>query len=387
MMKKITLLGSTGSIGINTLKIASQFDKKFKVVALAAQKNIKLIKKQIEAFTPKVAALCDEAAAEKLKSQINTKKTKILSGADGVCEAAAYAGSDLVVSAIVGSAGLMPTVCAIKAKKDIALANKETLVMAGELVMKLAAKNGVNIYPVDSEHSAIFQSIMGHNKNEINKLILTASGGAFVNSTAAQLKSVTVKDALNHPNWSMGKKVTIDSATMMNKGLEVIEAHHMFDIPPEDIDVVIHRQSIVHSMVEYIDGSVIAQMGIPDMRTPIAFALSYPERLPISIPKLNLTKVRDLTFEKPDLKKYVSLKLAYDAIKKGGVMPAVLNAADEVAVASFLNGDIKFIDIPKVIKKTMTKLKNDGKISLKKIISASTEAEIIAKKIIDEGVN
>ena len=384
-MKKLTILGSTGSIGINTLKIASSFEDRFKVCALATQKNIKLLEKQIYRFSPKLVAVYDEKAAEKLKSKINIKKTKVLSGASGICEVAAFAGSDLVVSAIVGSAGLMPTISAIKAKKNIALANKETLVMAGELVMKLAAKNKVDIYPVDSEHSAIFHSILGHNKSEIKKIILTASGGAFIDKSIQALSRVTVKQALLHPNWDMGTKVTIDSATMMNKGLEVIEAHWLFGVSPKDIEVVIHRQSIVHSMVEYKDGSVIAQLGIPDMRTPIAFALSYPKRIPIKLPRLDLTKTHTLTFEKPDMKKFPALKLAYDAIKKGGIMPAVLNSADEVAVESFLKGKIKFCDIPVVVKKTMTKMKNDVNITQGKILKAAKQAEDTAKKIIDEG--
>jgi 1-deoxy-D-xylulose-5-phosphate reductoisomerase len=385
-MKKITLLGSTGSIGINTLKIVSQFKDSFKVCAIAAHKNIRLLEKQIEEFSPKIAAVYDEKAAEKLRSKVNTRKTKILSGKNGVLEAASFSGSDLVVSAIVGSAGLLPTISAIKAKKNIALANKETLVMAGELIMKLALKNGVSIYPIDSEHSAIFQSIMGHNKSEIAKIILTASGGAFVDRPLEELSLVTVEEALEHPNWNMGKKVTIDSATMMNKGLEVIEAHFLFGIPPKDIEVVIHRQSVVHSMVEYKDGSIIAQMGIPDMRTPIAFALSFPERIPIKLPRLDLIKMRTLTFEKPDMKKYPLLKSAYDAVKKGGVMPAVLNSADETAVKHFLDKKIKFCDIYKVIKKTMTKVKNDDKINLNKIISAAKEAEITAENIIEKGI-
>jgi len=384
-MKKITLLGSTGSIGVNTLEIVSQFQDKFKITALAARNNVTLLNKQIEIFSPKVVAVYDEVAAEKLKSKINNKKTKVLSGQVGVCEVAAFSDSDLVVSAIVGSAGLMPTVSAINAKKDIALANKETLVMAGKLVMALAEKNGVRIYPIDSEHSAIFQSILGHNKSDIRKIILTASGGAFVDKSSADLENVSVEDALAHPNWSMGKKVTIDSATMMNKGFEVIEAHFLFNIPADDIEVVIHRQSIIHSMVEYRDGSVIAQMGIPDMRTPIAFALSFPERIPIKLPRLDLTKMRTLTFEKPDMKKYPLLKLAYDALKKGGVMPAVLNSADEVAVESFLNKKIAFTDIPKIIKKTMTNVKDDDNIDLNKIQKTAKAAELKAREIVEKG--
>ncbi len=384
-MKNITILGSTGSIGVNALKIAEQFSDRFKVRALVVGSNIKSLKRQIEKFAPKVVAVNDEEAAAKLKKQINSDRTKVLSGVDGVNEVAAYEKSDIVLSAIVGSAGLLPTISAIEAKKDIALANKEALVMAGELVIALAAKNDVKILPVDSEHSAIFQSMMGHNRSDIRKVILTASGGAFVDKSVDELQDVTVEDALAHPNWSMGKKVTIDSATMMNKGLEVIEAHWLFDIAPHDIEVVIHRQSIVHSMVDYADGSVIAQLGIPDMRTPIAFALSYPERIPIKLPRLDLTKLHTLTFEKLDTKKYPALNLAYDALKKGGLMPAVLNSADEVAVNGFLNGDIAFRDIARVVKKTMTKIKNDDKIDLDKILKVSKEAAKVAKKIIDEG--
>ena len=384
-MKKLTVLGSTGSIGLNTLKIASQFEDRFNICALAACKNIKLLEKQIDRFSPKIVAVYDEKAAEKLRSKINTKKTKVLSGASGICEAAAFADSDLVVSAIVGSAGLLPTISAIEAKKNIALANKETLVMAGELVMKLARKNKVDIYPIDSEHSAIFQSILGHNKSEIKKIILTASGGALIDKSVKELARVTVKQALLHPNWDMGTKVTIDSATMMNKGLEVIEAHWLFEVKPKDIEVVIHRQSVVHSMVEYKDGSVIAQLGIPDMRTPIAFALSFPERIPVKLPRLDLTKMHALTFEKPDMEKYPALKLAYDALKKGGIMPAVLNSADEVAVEYFLKGKVKFCDIPVIVKKTMTRMKNDVNITLNKILKAAKQAENTAKKIIEKG--
>ncbi len=384
-MKKITVLGSTGSIGKNTLQIALMFPDRFDICAIAAHKSVKLLKKQIDMFAPRVAALFDEEAACELKTLVDTKKTKILSGAAGVNEAAAYGGADLVVSAIVGSAGLLPTLSAIEAKKDIALANKESLVMAGELVMNLAAYSGVKIFPVDSEHSAIYQSIMGHNISEINKIILTASGGAFVDRSIGELEAVTVEEALRHPNWNMGRKVTVDSATMMNKGLEVIEAHHLFGIKPEDIKVVIHRQSIVHSMVEYVDGSVIAQLGLPDMRTPIAFALSYPERIPVKLPRLDLTKQGALTFEAPDLKKYPALGLAYDAIAMGGTAPAALNAADEVAVEHFLRNKIKFCDIPKIVKKTMTEVKNNVKININTIISTAKEARVKAKEIIDKG--
>ncbi|WP_429885044.1 1-deoxy-D-xylulose-5-phosphate reductoisomerase [Geoalkalibacter halelectricus] len=348
-MKNLVILGSTGSIGVNTLDIVAAHPDRYRVLALTGGNNIERLEEQIRAFRPRLVAVISSHQAETLRQRLGEIAPEILHGVEGLMACASHGEAHMVVSAIVGAAGLIPTMAAIEAGHDIALANKETLVTAGPLVMARAAARGARLVPVDSEHSAIFQSLEGHRKGDVRRLILTASGGPFRERSLAELAQVTPADALQHPNWSMGRKITIDSATMMNKGLEVIEARWLFDLPAERIDVHVHPQSIVHSMVEYIDGSVIAQMGIPDMRTPIAYALSYPERIALKIPQLDLCRIGRLTFEQPDLRKFSCLKLAYEALREGGTAPAVLNAANEVAVESFLRGEISFLNIGRVI--------------------------------------
>jgi 1-deoxy-D-xylulose-5-phosphate reductoisomerase len=352
-MKQLSILGSTGSIGVSTLEIVSAYPDRFRIVALTAGKNLELFARQIRQHTPRIAAVASTEDVPLLKEMCSGLPVEILGGVDGLIAAATAEETDMVVAAIVGAAGLAPTAAAVRAGKDIALANKETLVTAGHLFMEMVAHYGVKLYPVDSEHSAVFQSIEGHRSQDISKIILTASGGPFRNTPVEQLAHVTVHDALNHPNWSMGRKITIDSATMMNKGLEVLEARWLFDAPVEKIEVNIHPQSIIHSMVEYIDGCVIAQLGTPDMKAPIAYALSYPERVATGVTPLDLTTFSGLTFFKPDLDKFRCLGLAYRAINDGESMPAVMNAANEIAVEAFLNGTIGFLQISEVIERTM----------------------------------
>jgi len=352
-MKKLAILGSTGSIGVSTLEIAAAHPDKFEVVALTAGNNLDLLKKQIEQFSPKMVAVITEESAKKLRKMLGLKKPEIFHGVEGLITAASANDASMVVAAIVGSAGLVPTVAAIKAGKDIALANKETLVAAGHLVMDLVKRHGVELYPVDSEHSAVFQSLQGHKYENVRRIILTASGGPFLDYPLDKLSGVAVSDALSHPNWSMGQKITIDSATMMNKGLEIIEAKWLFGMPPDRIDVVIHPQSIIHSMVEYIDGCVMAQLGVPDMKAPIAYALTYPERVATGVKPLDLTDMNTLTFLKPDYDRFPALRLAYRSMTGGESLPAVMNAANEVAVEAFLTGKIKFTEIVAYIEKTM----------------------------------
>ncbi|HTP66521.1 MAG TPA: 1-deoxy-D-xylulose-5-phosphate reductoisomerase [Geobacteraceae bacterium] len=352
-MKKLSILGSTGSIGVSTLEIVAAHPGRFKVVALSAGRNLDLLCRQIKAFSPQLVAVITEESARKLRAMLPGKKPEILHGVAGMIAVATAAETDMVTAAIVGAAGLVPTAAAIQAGKDVALANKETLVTAGHLIMKMAREKGVRLYPVDSEHSAVFQSLQGHRAADVRRIILTASGGPFKDYPLEKLAGVTVADALNHPNWSMGRKITIDSATMMNKGLEVIEARWLFDLPGEKISVNIHPQSIVHSMVEYVDGCVMAQLGVPDMKAPIAYALTYPERVTTGVKPLDLTALSGLTFFNPDHVRFPALKLAYQALDAGESMPAVLNAANEVAVESFLEGRIGFTDIPAIIQKTM----------------------------------
>ena len=346
MKKTLVILGSTGSIGEQALDVARQ--NGYTVRALAAGKSIEKLEKQAREFNVESVAVFDEDAAITLSARLKDTNIKVLSGTKGVCEVAAIS-SDIVLNAIVGIAGLRPTFAAIEAGNNIALANKETLVTAGELVNKRAAEKGVKIIPVDSEHSAIFQSLQGAPEGSLSKIILTASGGPFFKKTEQELENVTVAEALNHPNWSMGSKITIDSATLMNKGLEVIEAVHLFGVSPDDIEVVVHRQSILHSAVELCDGAVIGQMGTPDMRLPIEYAITYPEREKICCDRLSLTEVGTLTFEKPDLKTFRCLQICIDAIKDGGLKPAAANGANEEAVALFLNGKIKFLDIARLV--------------------------------------
>jgi len=352
-MKKIVILGSTGSIGTNALDIIAKFPGKFQAVGLTAGTNVEKLEEQIRAFSPAAVAMADDAAAARLRARCAGLKTAILSGADGLRQVATMPETDLVISAIVGGAGLVPTLAAIKAGKFIALANKEPMVMAGRLMQDEARKHGVRIFPVDSEHSALFQSMEGHRAEDILRLILTASGGPLWNCTKDQLQHVTVEQALKHPNWKMGDKITIDSATLMNKGLEVVEARWLFDIPASKIEVVVHRESIIHSLVEYQDRSVIAQLGLPDMRTPIAYAMNYPERVPLDLPSLNLARIGTLTFFDPDHDKFPCLGLGYEALRTGGTMPAVLNAANEVAVQAFLDRRIGFLGIAGTIRRTM----------------------------------
>jgi 1-deoxy-D-xylulose-5-phosphate reductoisomerase len=383
-MKKITVLGSTGSIGLSALDVIGKNPRLFRVVALAAGKNIKLLQKQIERFRPQLVSVSDEQGAGELRSRISTKiKTRIVAGMEGLKEVAALAGADIVISAISGAAGLIPTLAAIDAGKDIALANKETMVMAGDIVTKKAKEKGVKILPLDSEHSAIFQCLQGQKHNNVNKIILTASGGPFFNYKTSELKKVTLSQALKHPNWKMGKKITIDSASMMNKGLEVIEAKWLFDLEINKIEVLIHPQSIVHSMVEFVDGCLLAQMGIPDMRTPIAYALTYPERIKNDLPLLDLIKTRSLEFLKPDVKKFPCLQLAYEAGICGGTMPAVLNAANEIAVEAFLRRTIKFVDLPGIIDKVLSKHKAVKKPSLDDILQADVWARVQTRELIE----
>lgn len=352
-MKRLSILGSTGSIGVSTLEIVAEHPDRFRVVAMTAGRNLELLQEQVRRFQPRLVAVLRAADAEILKDALGASGTTIVSGIEGLIACACYEEADMVLSAIVGAAGLIPTIAAIEAGKDVALANKETLVTAGSLVMAAVARKGVRLFPVDSEHSAIFQSLIGHRRGDVRRLILTASGGPFRNRSLAELQRVTPAEALAHPNWSMGRKISIDSATMMNKGLEVIEAHWLFNLPGERISVHIHPQSVVHSMVEYQDGSVIAQLGIPDMKTPIAYALSYPERLPLNLPPLDLCRLGSLSFAPPDGQRFACLDLAYGALRDGGSAPAVLNAANEVAVEAFLAGEISFLAIPEIIRATL----------------------------------
>lgn len=352
-VKKLGILGSTGSIGVSTLDIVAAFPDQFEVVTLTAGNNLVRLEEQIRRFRPKMVAVISDEGAEQLRNNLGSEAPQILSGVEGLVACACHDEIDMVVSAIVGAAGLIPTMAAIESGKDIALANKETLVTAGPLVTEAVARHGVRLFPVDSEHSAIFQSLEGHRMDDVRRLILTASGGPFRNYPLADMRNVTPSDALAHPNWSMGRKISIDSATMMNKGLEVIEARWLFDVPADRIAVHIHPQSIVHSLVEYIDGAVIAQLGIPDMKTPIAYALSHPNRLALDLPALDLCSMCNLTFDEPDLKRFPCLALAYEALALGGTAPAVLNAANEVAVDAFLNEKIAFLDIANVIRATL----------------------------------
>jgi len=355
-MRYLTILGATGSIGKKTLTVVEQFPDLFCVKALTARKNIDLLAEQIQRFSPELAVVYSETDACRLKELLAPdNRTEIMFGKDGYLAAAVHQNVDIVVSAIVGAAGLLPTLAAISAGKHISLANKETLVMAGDIVMRRAKEKNVSIFPVDSEHSAIFQCLAGNRKKDLKKILLTASGGPFRDMPAEQFLSITPEKALAHPTWEMGEKISIDSATLMNKGLEVIEAKHLFDVSPQMIEVVIHPQSIIHSMVSYIDGTVIAQLGTPDMKGAIAYSLSWPKRLPLNQPVPDFAGIGALTFESPDLKKFPCLGLAFFACDAGGTMPSVLNAANEVAVDAFLNKRIGFIQIPGVIDHTMGK--------------------------------
>ena len=351
-MKHVAIIGSTGSIGTQTLEIA-RWNQDIKICALSAGRNIDLLEKQAREFRPEIVGLWDEKLADELKDRLKDMDIRVVSGMDGLIEIAEYKTSDVLVTAIVGMIGIRPTVAAIKAGKDIALANKETLVTAGHIIMPLAKEKGVSILPVDSEHSAIFQSLQGNTHDSIEKILLTASGGPFRGMNREFLKRVKLEDALKHPNWSMGRKITIDSATMVNKGLEVIEAKWLFDVAPENIQVVIQPQSIIHSMVEYKDGAVIAQLGTPDMKLPIQYALFYPERRYMPGNRLDFTKLSSIVIETPDMDTFLGLRYAYEAIGIGGSMPTVFNAANEYAVKQFLDRKIDFLDIYDIIRASM----------------------------------
>ncbi len=354
-MKNIVVLGSTGSIGTQTLEIVDAYPDRLQIVALAAGSNVEKIEPQIRKYHPKKVVMFDEAAAKALKTKVADLDVTVLAGMMGLIEICTMEEADVVLTAVVGMIGITPTIEAIKAGKDIALANKETLVTAGHIIMPLAKQMGVSILPVDSEHSAIFQSLNGEPKNRLKKILLTASGGPFRGMSKEQLADKTVKDALKHPNWSMGPKITIDSATMVNKGLEVMEAGWLFDVDYDQIQVVVHPQSIIHSMVEYVDGAVIAQLGLPDMKLPIQYALFYPDRLPMNTAGIDFFQLGQISFERPDLETFQGLKLAYDAFKIGGSMPTVFNAANEKAVSLFLHEKIRFLDIADIIAETMSK--------------------------------
>lgn len=352
--KGLAVLGSTGSVGVNTLDVVTSHPEKFTVITLAAHSNVELLEQQARQFHPRLVVLFDEEKASLLKQRLSGLDLEVDAGLEGLCRAATYPGVELVMSAVVGSIGLLPTIRAVEAGIHVALANKETLVMAGELVLRPDKPHWGRIIPVDSEHNAIFQALHGHARHDLRRLLLTASGGPFRTWSLEAMQQVRIEDALKHPNWKMGRKITIDSATMMNKGLEVIEAHHLFGVPVKHIQVVVHPQSIIHSMVEFCDGSILAQLGIPDMRIPISYALAYPERLPNALPSLDLFAVQTLHFYPPDPERFACLRLAFEAVRIGGTMPAVLNAANEIAVQAFLDGKIPFLDIPVVIETTMT---------------------------------
>lgn len=368
-MKKIAILGSTGSIGTQTLDVVREHSDELQVVALAAGSNKGRLKEQIKEFHPKLVSLSDEKKAQELKEELAGEQVEVVCGMEGLIEVAGADSADVVVTAVVGMMGILPTMEAIKKGKDIALANKETLVTAGHLIIPMAKEYGVSILPVDSEHSAIFQSLQGEPKAALDKILLTASGGPFRGKSAEFLETVTLEAALNHPNWSMGPKITIDSSTMVNKGLEVMEAKWLFGVDYSQIEVVIQPQSIIHSMVQYVDGAIIAQLGTPDMRVPIEYALFYPERRSLSGDRLDFSKLSQITFEKPDYKVFRGLSLAIEAGKTGGTMPTVFNAANERAVAKFLKGEIKYTDIVRSIEKCMDAHKVSAHPDLEEILA------------------
>lgn len=382
-MKCISLLGATGSIGVNVLEVVRQFPERYRVGSMAAGTNIELFAKQVIEFNPALVSVIDEQRATALRVLLPSSYSgEIHFGVEGNIQVASFEEAEITLSAIVGGAGLLPTLSAINAGKDIGLANKETLVMAGQIIMDAAKEKGVNLLPVDSEHSAVFQALEAGRKQDVAKIILTASGGPFRGRSLDELKNVTPEQALAHPNWSMGKKISIDSATLMNKGLEVIEARWLFDVSTEAIDVVVHPQSIVHSLVEYKDGSVLAQLGIPDMKIPIAYALSYPERMELGLKPLRLSECGKLDFIEPDYHCFPALQLAFDAIEAGGVLPAVLNSANEVAVEAFLNSRISFLQIAETVARTMDIVNEGSDTSLDDILRADKCARIEAEAII-----
>jgi 1-deoxy-D-xylulose-5-phosphate reductoisomerase len=381
-MKPIAILGSTGSVGVTTLDVAGRFPERFRVVAMAAGHNIELLADQICRFHPELVSVATPKVAAELQSRIDTSRTCILCGDEGVIAVATHPKAELVMSALVGAVGLRPTLAAIRAGKDIAFANKEVLVIAGGLITDAVRASGVRLLPVDSEHNAIFQCLEGRPRETLKRIILTASGGPFREWPKSRFASITVKDALNHPTWRMGAKITIDSATLMNKGLEVIEARWLFDLKPDQIDVVIHPQSVIHSMTELIDGSIIAEMAVPDMAIPVAFALAYPERLPLDYLKpLSLLDCISLTFEEPDLGRFPCLGLAYDALKAGGTMSACLNAANEELVAGFLAGRACFTDIPRHLAAVMERHDNRPARNLEDLLEVDSWARGAARAL------
>lgn len=371
-MKKIAILGSTGSIGTQTLEVVRE-NKDIEVLGLAAGNNIKLLERQIQEFHPKMAAVWSEERAKELRENVKDLNIKIVSGMEGLIELSVMEESEILVTAIVGMIGIRPTIEAIKAGKDIALANKETLVTAGHIIMPLAKEYQVAILPVDSEHSAIFQSLQGGQEKALHKILLTASGGPFRQKTREELLNIQVEDALKHPNWEMGRKITIDSSTLVNKGLEVIEAKWLFDVSLDQIEVVVHPQSIIHSMVEYVDGAIIAQLGTPDMKLPIQYALYYPERRFLPGDRLDFAALSKLTFEKPDMETFYGLRLAFEAGKEGGSLPTVFNAANELAVSKFLERKIKYLEIPEIIEHCMQAHKTIADPSVDEILQTEQE--------------
>ncbi len=385
-MKTLSILGSTGSIGTQALKVVRELNRagrtQFRVAVLAAHHNVELLEQQAREFFPEAVAAYDLAAAADLRIRLRDMDVKVLEGIDGLCEAAAWEGVDITLNSVVGMVGLRPTLAAIKAKKILALANKETLVAGGALVMKAAKQNGVDILPVDSEHSAIFQCLQGNNKGELRRILLTASGGPFFGRAREELENVTLEQALAHPNWSMGAKVSIDSATMMNKGLEVMEARWLFDVLPDKIQVVVHRESIVHSMVEYDDRSVIAQLGVPDMCLPIQYALTYPERLPSPVGELDLFAVQSLSFYPPDLSAFPCLDIAIRALKRGGLAPAAVNGANEEAVSAFLQGRLGFMQIPELCARAMERQPDQPANSVEDVLEADIAAREFVKSVL-----
>jgi 1-deoxy-D-xylulose-5-phosphate reductoisomerase len=383
-MKRLAILGSTGSIGVTTLAVVEKFPERFRVVTLAAGKNLERLREQVIKIQPELVSLTSEESARELRTQLPHFRGEIMWGAEGLTAVATYPTVEMVVSALVGAAGLPPTLAAIQAGKDIALANKEALVVSGELMTREAKKRGVRLLPVDSEHNAIFQALHGHKIQSVKRIILTASGGPFLHRPLSELADATPQEALQHPTWKMGNKITIDSATLMNKGLEVIEARWLFDLPPEEVSVIVHPQSIIHSMVEYVDGSVIAQLGIPDMTIPIAYILAYPDRLSLAhLPSLDLAAAAQLTFFAPDLEKFPCLGLAYQALKKGGTSPVVLNAANEVAVESFLAGQIQFTDIAVLNQQVLEAHKVQPVESLERLLEADRWARGYAQEVFE----
>ena len=379
-MKRLAILGCTGSIGVTTLDLVARFPDRFAVVALAAGKNLDRLTQQVHQFHPALVSVQDHAIALELAARLPDFQGTIACGTEGLEAVATTAGADLVISALVGAVGLLPTLRAIAAGKDVALANKEVLVIAGELVTGAANRAGVHLFPLDSEHNAIFQALRGHSREDVRRIILTASGGPFLHRSPSELRAVTRDDALRHPTWKMGDKITIDSATLMNKGLEVIEAHWLFGLSPDRIHVVIHPQSIVHSMVEYIDGSVLAQLGIPDMAIPISYILGYPDRLLLDhLPALDLPRAPRLEFSEPDLSQFPCLGLAYQALRAGGTVPAVLNAANEVAVAAFLGGAIHFLDIPRILTQVLEAHARSAADSLDSLLAADRWGRVQAR--------